>query len=186
VRHLIVEDVFRAAADAGEAFADDRRNEKGTIKSMAKAALLACRQRHRYKHTAERHQLRAALAALATCSPTDEIAAFNAVREAAQAVNVADANRCDPMELQHQANLLRDIFGNFSQAKPAIDLAWLTPAVLSIARRAYDERDFAALPILADALEDAGCTDPDILNHCRQPGPHVRGCWAVDLLLGKS
>jgi hypothetical protein len=55
-----------------------------------------------------------------------------------------------------------------------------------MAQAIYNERGFDRLPILGDALEDAGCTDRDILDHCRGPGPHVRGCWAVDLLLGKG
>lgn len=63
---------------------------------------------------------------------------------------------------------------------------WLTPAVLAIADRAYSERDFAALPILADALEDASCTNEVILSHLRGPGPHARGCHVLDLLLGRS
>ena len=50
----------------------------------------------------------------------------------------------------------------------------------------YEDRTFDRLPVLADALEKAGCHDPDILAHCRQPGEHVRGCWLVDLILGKS
>ena len=69
------------------------------------------------------------------------------------------------------------------------DPAWLTwnyGTVPAIARHVYDDRAFHDLPILADALEDAGCTDAAILAHCRQPGAHVRGCWVVDLLLGKS
>ncbi len=85
-----------------------------------------------------------------------------------------------------QCGLLRDIVGNPFRPRPALTSAWLTPAVASIARRAYDERDFAALPVLADALEDAGCGDADLLGHLRDAGPHVRGCWAIDLLLGKS
>jgi hypothetical protein len=55
-----------------------------------------------------------------------------------------------------------------------------------LARSIYDEHRFVEMPILADALEEAGCTDPDILSHCRGPGPHVRGCWPVDLILGKE
>jgi hypothetical protein len=55
-----------------------------------------------------------------------------------------------------------------------------------LAQGIYDERAFERLPILADALEDAGCTDAAILVHCRGPGPHVRGCWVVDLILGKQ
>jgi hypothetical protein len=85
-----------------------------------------------------------------------------------------------------QCGLLRDIVGGPFRPLPPLDPTWLTPAVMSIARRAYDERDFVALPVLADALEDAGCTDAEILNHLRGEGPHVRGCWAIDLLLGKS
>jgi hypothetical protein len=65
-------------------------------------------------------------------------------------------------------------------------LLWNHGTVPAIARRVYDERAFHDLPILADALEDAGCTDQDILAHCRTGGPHVRGCWVVDLVLGKE
>jgi hypothetical protein len=50
----------------------------------------------------------------------------------------------------------------------------------------YESREFSAMPILADALQDAGCDCDDILSHCRGPGPHVRGCWVVDLVLGKE
>jgi len=55
-----------------------------------------------------------------------------------------------------------------------------------MARRMYDSRDFADLPVLADALEEAGCQDQDILGHCRSESEHVRGCWVIDLLLGKN
>jgi hypothetical protein len=58
--------------------------------------------------------------------------------------------------------------------------------VVKLAQVIYDERRFTDLPILADALEEAGCTNSDVLDHCRGPGPHVRGCWVVDLLLDKS
>jgi hypothetical protein len=50
----------------------------------------------------------------------------------------------------------------------------------------YESRDFGAMPILVDALQEAGCESEDILAHCRGPGPHVRGCWVVDLVLGKE
>ena len=84
-----------------------------------------------------------------------------------------------------QAALLRDIFPN--PFRPVVaDPAWLTPTVQSIAGAIYADRAFDRLPILADALEAAGCTDADVLLHCRQPGEHVRGCWVVDLVLGKE
>jgi hypothetical protein len=80
---------------------------------------------------------------------------------------------------------LRDIFGNPFRPVTA-DLAWLTSTVVALARSIYDERAFDRLPILADALQDAGCDSADVLDHCRSDGPHVRGCWVVDLVLGKS
>ena len=67
-----------------------------------------------------------------------------------------------------------------------LDHAWLTPTVQSIAAAIYEDRAFDRLPILADALEEAGCTDADVLLHCRVPAEHVRGCWVVDLVLGKT
>ncbi|MCE9566325.1 MAG: hypothetical protein K8U57_30240 [Planctomycetes bacterium] len=68
-----------------------------------------------------------------------------------------------------------------------VDPAWLTSTVLPLARQMYDTRDFSAMPILADALQDAGCDNENILEHCRDAnGVHVRGCWVVDLVLGKE
>ena len=69
--------------------------------------------------------------------------------------------------------------------KPAW-LSWNGGTVAGLARSVYDERRFADLPILADALEEAGCDNAELLTHLRGPGPHVRGCWALDLLLGKA
>jgi hypothetical protein len=65
-----------------------------------------------------------------------------------------------------------------------IDPAWLTTTVVSLARGIYAERAFDRMPVLADALQDAGCEDLRLLGHCRGPGPHGRGCWVVDLVLG--
>jgi hypothetical protein len=86
------------------------------------------------------------------------------------------------------ASLLRDIIGNpFSAATVNRSwLAWNAGAVAILAQSMYDDRAFDRLPILADALEDAGCTNQDILSHCRSGGEHGRGCWVVDLLLGKE
>ena len=57
-------------------------------------------------------------------------------------------------------------------------------AVEGLAREIYRRHHFAALPVLGDALEEAGCSEQAVLDHCRDPGPHARGCWVVDLLLG--
>jgi hypothetical protein len=89
------------------------------------------------------------------------------------------------LEAHAEAILLRDICGN--PFRPAIfDSRWRTATVTALAQAIYDDRNFDRLPILADALEDAGCTQQEILNHCRGGGEHARGCWAVDLILGKS
>jgi len=81
--------------------------------------------------------------------------------------------------------LLRSIFGNpFRPVTP--DPRWLTTPVVTLAATMYDTRDFAPMPILADALEEAGCEDAGVLDHCRGGGPHARGCWVVDLVLGKG
>ena len=63
---------------------------------------------------------------------------------------------------------------------------WRTDTAIALARQMYEARDFSAMPILADALQDADCLNEDILNHCRAARPHVRGCWVVDLVLGKE
>ncbi|MBN9121064.1 MAG: hypothetical protein J0I06_18250 [Planctomycetes bacterium] len=68
----------------------------------------------------------------------------------------------------------------------AFDPAWLTSTVIALAAGIYEDKAFDRMPILADALQDAGCDSTDILNHCRGSGPHVRGCWVVDLILGIS
>src|SRR5262249_27365406 len=91
-----------------------------------------------------------------------------------------------PAERSAQCSLLRDIFGPLPFHPVTLNPAWRTSNVTALAQSIYDDRAFDRLPILADALEDAGCDNADILNHCRQPGEHVRGCWVVDLVLGKS
>jgi hypothetical protein len=122
-------------------------------------------------------------------------AAFHAATQAARIVRQATRKveeRLDPV----QADLLRDIFGNPFRPSPPLPpavLAWHDSAVVRLAQATYDERhlpegtlDNGRLVVLADALEEAGCTNQDILAHCRQPGEHMRGCWVVDLLLAKE
>jgi hypothetical protein len=93
-------------------------------------------------------------------------------------------SRWDCEQATH-ADLLRDIFGN--PFRPVtFSSSWRTDTALTLARQMYDSREFSAMPILADALQDAGCDNDGILTHCRGDGPHVRGCWVVDLVLGKE
>jgi hypothetical protein len=108
-------------------------------------------------------------------------------------------DRIEAAERTAQAALLREIFGN-PFASVGFDPAWRSEVVVALARKMYDSRDFADMPDLADALQDAGCENDRILSHCRystlqaaehgSPAgrgvPHVRGCWVLDLVLGKS
>jgi hypothetical protein len=113
------------------------------------------------------------------------------VRAAAEAATARDRPVAEAVEIQWtlerhcQADLLRDLFG--TPFRPAgLDSAWLTPDVRALAAGVYEDRAFERMPILGDALEDAGCTDGDVLSHCRASADHARGCWLVDLLLGKK
>jgi hypothetical protein len=84
--------------------------------------------------------------------------------------------------------LLREVIGNpFDQATINPEwLAWNGGQIVTLAQTIYDEERWQDMPVLADAVEEAGCTDERILAHCRQSDEHVRGCWLVDLLLGKE
>jgi hypothetical protein len=101
---------------------------------------------------------------------------------------VRSAMSFSPDKAKGQDSLVRDLFGN--PFRPVnVDLAWLGwngSTIPRLAQAIYDERRFGDLPILADALEEAGCDNADVLAHCRSGGEHVRGCWVVDALLGKS
>jgi hypothetical protein len=81
--------------------------------------------------------------------------------------------------------LFLEHFGDVQRAAVP-DPSWRTGAVVAVAAAIYAGRAFADMPILGDALEDAGCANADVLGHCRGPGPHARGCWVLDLILGKA
>lgn len=81
--------------------------------------------------------------------------------------------------------IFRCVFGNPFR-KVAASPEWRSATAVALARRMYESHNFDAMPILADSLEESGCTDEAILSHCREPGSHVRGCFVVDLILGKE
>ena len=93
-----------------------------------------------------------------------------------------------PEEQLWCCHLMREIFGpnGFVPQETTWQADWRTSPALALAQQMYDSRDFSPMPILADALQDAGCDNADILDHCRGAGPHVRGCWVVDLVLEKE
>jgi hypothetical protein len=154
-----LDDLGRAAVEVAEGHADGRAGS-----DALRAARLACRT----------GGVGSAWYAAAT---RPAVAARNAALSAA-------AGPAPGAERAAQAGLLRDILGN--PCRPVVfSPAWGTDTVLALAGQMYESRDFGAMPILADALQDAGCDQADILNHCRCGGPHARGCWVVDLVLGK-
>jgi len=123
----------------------------------------------------------------AACHAASEYDDADTARDAACAAAIASANPV--AEFKTQAALVRDIFGNPFRPRPRIDQAWLAwndSTIRRIAEGIYEERRWGNLPILADALLDAGCDDDELLRHCRSDGPHVRGCWVVDLILDRE
>lgn len=100
----------------------------------------------------------------------------------------ADWYRLVDADKRIQASLLREIIGPRLPpvAMPPSWLAWHDGTVVKLAEAIYHEQAFERLPILGDALEEAGCTNHDMLDHCRGAGPHLRGCWLVDAILGKD
>jgi hypothetical protein len=100
-------------------------------------------------------------------------------------LDISPRRRSLTAERAAQCDLVRELFGNPFRP-PAVERAWLewgSGSVRHLARVVYEEGRWEDLPVLADALEDPGCADETILAHCRQGGPHARGCWVVDCLL---
>jgi len=182
--HLLKDPRSRDAVEAAESYVD------GCFDGLAMSAVAA--------------EADAAIGDVSLMSQAAEHAAVAAAQasslvhmgRAAEAAAVAAGDALSPEnwlqakwdEQVLQSDMLRCVFGNpFRPVSIApVWLVWNDGTVHRVAQAIYDERAFDRMPILADALEDAGCTNQAILDHCRQPGEHVRGCWVVDLLLGKS
>ncbi len=115
-----------------------------------------------------------------------EQVAAHAARAVYRAKGGSEQKVGDPDEAAAQCALIRDLFPRHPRLV-ALNPSWLTSTVVALARGIYDDRAFDRMPILADALQDAGCDNEDVLTHCRdEKQVHVRGCWVVDLLLGKE
>jgi hypothetical protein len=179
----------RAAVEFAERMADggvDTAGLSALRDGAARAASEAgfCRRTNRFGWSAPGSRAASAASIALSEQPVACVRAHWAMRhnvEAGDAVAYREW-RDGHRELAH---LFRDIFGN--PFRPvALNPSWLGSDVTALARQMYDSRDFTPMPILADALQDAGCDNADLLAHCTSDGPHVRGCWVVDLLLGKS
>jgi hypothetical protein len=166
----------REAVEAAEQFADGLMSEREveSFSSGASDEMLTA--------LADQDERKAGFAFAA--SSTAAVPLFLGDRGTARAV-LSTLSDGDAVGITRQVALFRDIFGN--PFRPvAFDPAWRTPTAVALAEQMYAGRDFGAMPILADALQEAGCDNADVLSHCRAPGEHVRGCWVVDLVLGKE
>lgn len=190
---LIADERSRAAVQIAEQFADGLAGSAELTQARAAAKAVADEQA---APPYVAHWAAAACYCAAMQNAGNAMKAWHSAASAAQMQTLAQRGR-SPMaeenlaatkaawanELPRYAALLRDMFQLFPVR---LDPAWRTATVLAVATHIYEERKFENMPILADALEDGGCTSPDILNHCRQPGPHAKGCWCVDLILDKQ
>jgi len=177
---------FDTLADAAERFADGcvSWDEMKAVRRVIKAVRKELGEE--FGPNEARHDILKALDRAAGKTPLD--ACWDAAAKARYAFGASrrpDFDAGCATEQQEQLALARDIFGNpFRQV--TFDARWRTTDVLGLAGAIYEDRAFDRMPLLADALMDAGCADEELIGHCRGPGPHVRGCWVVDLLFGKT
>jgi hypothetical protein len=173
--HLFTDARSRIAVEVAESYADGHANQGELERAYNEAS-----RAHKAAFAAKGKEL--ASLEWAAQFAADAVAFFAARRASGFARGWTEKGA------SAQADLLREMVMN--EFRPVtVDplwLAWNDAAIPRLAAGIYHDRAFDHLPILADALEDAGCDNTDILDHCRGPGPHVRGCWVIDLLLGKE
>jgi hypothetical protein len=203
--HLLTDERSRRGIEAGERLADGTDDEDARYAAVATEE--AAIDPDRPETAAPYYVVRAAWWAVSDLliGAHDELAdallkaaahhaEWTLLREAHRAavappdfsvINQAGSD-ADAAKLAASAVLLREVLGN--PFRPVtFSPSWRTDTAVSLARTMYDARDFSAMPILADAIQDAGCDSADILSHCRDANAtHVRGCWVVDLVLGKG
>jgi hypothetical protein len=207
---LLVDERSRQAVDVAERFAEGRasRAERVAARTAALAAVAtswqgapvgdpAAWRSWRYETSgrataasaAQWSAARNAYDAASTCAEKAQYATA-AVAVATQETKLEETPldfwvRTQREEKTRQVAILHDLFGN--PPRPIeVDATWLTPDVISHAEAIHTEGDFERMPTLGDALQRAGCEEVNILNHCHESIGHVRGCWVIDSLLGKT
>jgi hypothetical protein len=195
IERLLTDPRSRAGLTALERYVDGELPRKQLRSAIDAAAKVTWDYEHRGT-SAEYHAATAAYNAMDdiqddfrdSCDSAEEAAAAVAatVPDDGSKECTARYQQLHDAEVAAQAELVREVFGN--PFRPvALEPAWLTSDVRALAHAIYAERAFDRMPILADALQDAGCENEDVLAHCRSAtAPHVRGCWVVDLLLSKG
>jgi len=201
ISHLLPDPIARRTIETAERFADGSASLEEFEEAATRVRGLshALEERWRASRGRERQELSPtheglALAGVVTWDSAQKAAYYASSNAYLACGSITFPNtpesdynfgRISFAERQAQCLLLRDIFGNPFRPD-TFDPAWSTTTALQLAQGMYDSRDFSAMPILADALQEAGCDNDQILEHCRNTGPHVRGCWVVDLVLGKD
>lgn len=190
LRHLVANPDVLAALDLAEAFADERIDE--AVLEVASRTLWEAYHARNNTHgcfeALSEEANDAECACLHTSLPEvsrDRDGHSDLYPRLPEAVGLVCRINSTPTSLGHLTCLLHDIFGPLPFRDIAINPSWLTSDVQLLARGIYDDKAFDRMPILADALQDAGCDNEYILSHCRTEQTHVRGCWVIDLLLGK-
>ncbi|MDB5312930.1 MAG: hypothetical protein JWO38_7132, partial [Gemmataceae bacterium] len=182
---LLTDERTRAGLEVAERFAD--RRVTCSERESAEDAAQVARRRVLGTEAPEAYDAATAVVMALSYDSADPAGVRVAVDTAGTAALAVYGAGSHDRQAEHraQSDLVRDVFGN--PFRPVvIDPSWVTLTAVSLARGIYDERAFDRLPILADALTDGGCSNDDLLDHLRGPGPHVCGCWALDLVLGKS
>jgi len=191
VWHLLTDERSRRAVEIAEKFADglasdsQRAEAHRAAEDAQQAAEMSLGENRDDFHSPVSVIYHAAHAARLTSEKDCRLWLDDVARSIFDVVT-CESDGSDEAENEAHCHLLRDLFNPFSPVVDSTWLSWNGGTVPRLAQAIYNERTFNRLPILADALEEAGCTNADILGHCRQPGDHVRGCWVVDLLLGKK
>jgi hypothetical protein len=185
---LILDDECRRAIEVSEAFADGRAT-KEELEQAREAAREAAMRRWRTGYETCRLDAKHETTILWRAARAAELAADKQPGMAAMVSGPIIAMDVSPrgrdQENRYQVALIRELVGD--PFRPlGINRAWLKGTIRHLAQSIDEEQAFSELPVLADALEDAGCTDEAMLSHLRSPGPHQRGCWVIDLLLGKG
>jgi hypothetical protein len=187
---LLVDERSRRAVEVLERYVDGEATKQELGAAQGAAALAVGQWHCRHRRSPEEHRLGdAAEAAKRAARPSDHKASLHeTVRHAISCARSAEHRRTG-FSLEpnlFQASVLRCVLGSLLFRPVLVLPDWRTPTVLALAQGIYHDHATDRHPILGDALEDAGCTDLDILGHCRGSGEHYRGCWVIDLLLGKE
>ena len=170
--HLLMDERLRQSVEMAEKYADGFVSRRD-MDLYLNAARFAMRGGSNLAHPAE----------TVACAVAVKKVRPGYIAELSRHAIVWDGDGQYLEEEQAQLELVLDIFGN--PFRPiSFDVSWRTSTAVAIAQGMYESRDFSAMPILADALQDAGCENDDVLNHAAG-GPHVRRCWVIDLCSGR-